>query len=170
VDEESGLARQAEMTSANVHDSRLGEALIQGDEQGFFADRAYDSQALRESLERRGLVDGIVWKVKHARYPLEPWQRLHNAWAASIRSGVERAFATMKRGSWDGPRSATWGLRAIPAICSSSPCDEHEAGARADERNLTATPKPTTPPPSKARVAPTSAKKPARPLVRSATS
>src|SRR6201996_7399864 len=37
VPEESGLVRQAEMTSANVHDSRLGEALIQGDEQGFFA-------------------------------------------------------------------------------------------------------------------------------------
>ena len=34
VDEESGFVRQAEMTSANVHDSRLGEALIQGDETG----------------------------------------------------------------------------------------------------------------------------------------
>ena len=100
VDEESGLVRQAEMTSANVHDSRLGEALIQGDEQGYFADRAYDSQALREILERRGLVDGIAWKVKHARYPLEPWQKFLNAWATSIRSGVERAFATMKR--WYG--------------------------------------------------------------------
>jgi transposase, IS5 family len=73
VDEESGLMRQAEMTSANVHDSRLGEALIQGDEQGYFADKAYDSLALREALERRGLVDGIAWKVKHPRYPLEAW-------------------------------------------------------------------------------------------------
>ena len=100
VDEESGLVRQAEMTSANVHDSRLGEALIQGDEQGYFADRAYDSQALRETLERRGVVDGIAWKVKHARYPLEAWQRLHNAWTGSVRSAVERAFATMKR--WYG--------------------------------------------------------------------
>ena len=36
VDEESGLVRQAEMTPANVHDSRLGEALIQGDETGLF--------------------------------------------------------------------------------------------------------------------------------------
>ena len=88
------------MTPANVHDSRLGEALIQGDEQGFFADRAYDSQVLRETLERRGLVDGIAWKVKHARYPLEPWQKLHNAWAGRVRSAVERAFATMKR--WYG--------------------------------------------------------------------
>jgi IS5 family transposase len=56
VDEESDLVRQAEMTPANVHDSRLdsslGEALIHGDEQGYFADRAYDSQTLRETLER----------------------------------------------------------------------------------------------------------------------
>ena len=36
VDEGSGLVRQAEMTPANVHDSRLGEALIQGDETGLF--------------------------------------------------------------------------------------------------------------------------------------
>ena len=100
VDEESGLVRQAEMTPANVHDSRLGEALIQGDEQGYFADRAYDSQALRETLEARGLVDGIAWKVKHPRYPLETWQQVHNSWAGSVRSAVERAFATMKR--WYG--------------------------------------------------------------------
>ena len=100
VDEGSGLVRQAEMTSANVHDSRFGEALIQGDEQGYFADRAYNSQALRETLEARGLVDGIAWKVKHPRYPLEPWQKLHNAWAGRVRSAVERAFATMKR--WYG--------------------------------------------------------------------
>ena len=39
VDEACGLVRQAEMTSANVHDSRCGEALIQGDEQGFFAEK-----------------------------------------------------------------------------------------------------------------------------------
>jgi IS5 family transposase len=79
VDEGSGLVRQAEMTSANVHDSRFGEALIQGDEQAYFADRAYNSQALRETLERRGLVDGIAWKVKHSRYPLETCQTFHNA-------------------------------------------------------------------------------------------
>ena len=54
VDEESGLVRQAEMTSANVHDSSLADALIQGDEQGYFADKAYSSQAFRERLEGRG--------------------------------------------------------------------------------------------------------------------
>jgi transposase, IS5 family len=65
VDEGSGLVWQAEMTSANVHDFRLAEALIQGDEQGYFADKAYSSQAyssqdFRETLERRGLIDGVA--------------------------------------------------------------------------------------------------------------
>ena len=138
VDEASGLVRQAEMTSANVHDSRLGEALIQGDEQGFFADRAYDSHALRETLERRGLVDGIAWKIKHARYRLESWQQAHNAWAGSVRSAVERAFATMKRWSWNGPRPLP-GARAqrLPSAIRRDG-DEHEAGACAHARGLSA--------------------------------
>jgi IS5 family transposase len=97
VDHGSGLVRKAQMTSANLHDSQLGEALIQGDEQGFFADKAYDSQALRDVLRKRGLVDGILWKVKHQRYPLETWQKYANLWAGRIRSAVERAPATMKR-------------------------------------------------------------------------
>ena len=96
VDEESGLVRQAEMTPANVHDSRLAEALIQGDEQGYFADKAYDSQDFRERLEASGLVDGVAWKGRRNQ-PLEPWQRMMNAWSSSIRCAVERANATMKR-------------------------------------------------------------------------
>ena len=96
VDEESGLVRQAEMTPAHVHDSRLAEALIQGDEPGYFADKAYSGQAFRETLERRGLVDGVAWRGR-PHHPLEPWRRLMNAGSSSIRSAVERAPATMKR-------------------------------------------------------------------------
>ena len=36
VDEESGLARQAEMTPANVHDSRLGRSPDPGRRTGLF--------------------------------------------------------------------------------------------------------------------------------------
>ncbi len=117
VDEKRAGA-QGEMNQ--MYDSRLGEALIQGDEQGYFADRAYDSQALRETLERRGLVDGIVWKVKHplsARDLADIPQCLDG----SVRSAVERAFATMKR--WYGMgRVAIWGSRAS-ASQSRSPKD-----------------------------------------------
>jgi IS5 family transposase len=99
VDEESGFVRQAEMTPANVHDSCLSETLIQGDEQGVFADKAYDAQAFRETLQKRSLVDGVAWKGRRNQ-PLEDWQRAWNSWSSSIRSGVERANATMKR--WYG--------------------------------------------------------------------
>jgi IS5 family transposase len=99
VDEDSGLVRQAEMTSANVHDFCLAEALIQGDEQGYFADKAYSNQDFREALERRGLIDGVAWRGR-PHHPLEDWQRLFNSWSSSIRCGVERAHATMKQ--WYG--------------------------------------------------------------------
>jgi transposase, IS5 family len=99
VDEESGLVRQAETTSANVHDACLADALIQGDEQGYFADKAYSSQAFRDRLAARGLVDGVAWRAQ-SHHPLEDWQRLLNSWSSSIRCGVERAHATMKQ--WYG--------------------------------------------------------------------
>jgi IS5 family transposase len=54
VDESSGFVRQAEMTAANVHDFCLAEALIQGDVQGYFVDKAY---AAKPSARRS---DGAV--------------------------------------------------------------------------------------------------------------
>jgi transposase, IS5 family len=92
VDEESGR-RPGRATPANVHDRRLGESLIQRDEQRFFADRGYDSQALHA-----GWSTGIAREV-NPRYPLEPWQRLHNARGQRALSR-RAAFATMKR--WYG--------------------------------------------------------------------
>ena len=77
----------------------LADALIQGDEQGYFADKAYSSQAFRERLEGRGVVDGVAWRGR-PHHPLEAWQRLFNVWSSSIRCGVERAHATMKQ--WYG--------------------------------------------------------------------
>ena len=100
VGEGSELVRKARMTSANLHDIRMGDAMISGDEKSFFADKAYDSQDMRDILNKRGLADGILWKVKHKRYPLETWQKYANLWARRIRSAVERAPATMKR--WYG--------------------------------------------------------------------
>jgi hypothetical protein len=50
--------RQAEMTSAIVHDSRLAEALLQLDEHGYFADKTCDQAFGRN--ERRRLIDGVA--------------------------------------------------------------------------------------------------------------
>jgi IS5 family transposase len=52
-----------------------------------------------KTLEARSLVDGVAWKGRRNQ-PLEDWQKAWNSWSSSIRSGVERANATMKR--WYG--------------------------------------------------------------------
>ncbi|MFY9628768.1 MAG: IS5 family transposase [Methylocystis sp.] len=99
VDEESGIVRQAEMTSADLHDSQRGEAMIQGDEQAYYGDKAYDSAALRKALNDKNIDDKIAYKAKRgARQP--DWQRWFNKTASSVRVGVERANATMK--NWYG--------------------------------------------------------------------
>ena len=99
VDEESGVVRQAEMTSADLHDSQRGEALIQGDEKAYYADKAYDSRALRDKLAEMGIEDRIAYKAKRNK-PLVNWQAWFNRTASSVRVGVERANATMK--NWYG--------------------------------------------------------------------
>jgi IS5 family transposase len=99
VDEESGLVRQAEMTSADLHDSQRGEAMIQGDEAAYYADKAYDSQALRDKLGELGIEDRSAYKAKRNK-PLVNWQVWFNKTASRIRVGVERANATMK--NWYG--------------------------------------------------------------------
>ncbi len=99
VDEGSDLIRKAEMTSADLHDSQRGEAMIQGDEAAYYADKAYDSAALRKALNDKGIEDKIAYKAKRNK-PLVSWQKWFNTTASSIRSGVERANATMKR--WYG--------------------------------------------------------------------
>ena len=99
VDEESDLIRQAEMTSADLHDSQRGEAMIQGDEAAYYADKAYDSQPLRNKLAERGIADKIAYKAKRNK-PLANWQKWFNTTASSVRTGVERANATTK--NWYG--------------------------------------------------------------------
>ena len=134
VDEESGLVRQAEMTPANVHDCRLGEALIQGDEQGYFADKAYDSQALRETLERRGLVDGMAWKGRRntARALAEADQRLggEHPLRRRARQRHDEALVRPEPRALSGPRP-----QRLPSPVRRHR-DEHEARPRPDGKSL----------------------------------
>ena len=61
---ERGLVRLAEMMSANLHDSQRGEAMIQGDEAAYYADKAYDSQALRDNLGNSPALKGLAGNLK----------------------------------------------------------------------------------------------------------
>ena len=103
VDQESGLLRRALLTSAKVNDSEVGDELICGDEQIVYADKAYDSAARRELLERLGIGDGIMRRARWgiARNP-QPELAARNARLSPIRSAVERSFAAIKQ--WYGFR------------------------------------------------------------------
>ena len=96
VDEGSDLIRQIEGTSADLHDSQAAAALIQGDEQAFYADKGYDDDGLRKSLKDKGIKPCVMYKA-HRNTPLTTAQRLLNSLWSGVRSGVERSFATMKR-------------------------------------------------------------------------
>ena len=96
VDEGGGLVREAVMTPADVHDSVMGDDLVQGDEDAVYADKAYDSEARRAGLRERGIEPRIMYQARRNR-PLKPWQMAFNKAVAPIRAGVERLFATMKR-------------------------------------------------------------------------
>jgi IS5 family transposase len=54
VDAESDLVRQAEMTSADLHDSQRGEALIQGDEAAYYPTRPMTARRYGPNLPNRG--------------------------------------------------------------------------------------------------------------------
>ena len=54
------------------------------------------TQALRETLEARGLVDGIAWKVKHSRIRSRPGKSPTTP-GRGARVQPSSAFATMKR-------------------------------------------------------------------------
>jgi transposase, IS5 family len=103
VDQGSGLIRQALLTSAKVNDSEVADALICGDEQTVYADKAYDSSARRELLAAMGIGDGIMRRARWgtARQP-DAELVARNASLSPIRSAVERSFAAMKQ--WYGYR------------------------------------------------------------------
>src|SRR5215212_3028868 len=96
VDEGSGIVRAATLTPADVHDSVPADALVQGDEEAVYADKAYDSEARRAGLRERGIEPRIMYQARRNR-PLKPWQTWFNKAVAPVRAGVERVFATMKR-------------------------------------------------------------------------
>jgi IS5 family transposase len=70
-------------------DAKSGESL--------FADKGYSSQLNRYVLQVRGLVDDIMYKAARNR-ELTPSEKFANRQISSVRTKVERAFGTLKRG------------------------------------------------------------------------
>ena len=97
VDGESGLIRKAELTSANVNDTEVAEALVSGDEAAVYADKGYESKERRAGLKARGIKDRIMHRSHKHQRALPHWQTRRNALIAPMRAPVEKVFGTLKR-------------------------------------------------------------------------
>lgn len=97
VDMGSGLIRRAVVTPARRSDGEMAEALICGDEEAVYADRAYESAARRARLKEAGIGDRIMHR-RHRHLPVLPrWMQRRNALIALRRAPVEAVFSAMKR-------------------------------------------------------------------------
>ena len=96
VDLESGIIRKAKLTAANVYDGFEFEAMLSKDEEWAFADKAYDSKTSDALLEKQGIKNGVLF-CPRACHPLTNEQKHCNKILSGFRSGVERAFGTLKR-------------------------------------------------------------------------
>jgi Transposase DDE domain len=96
VDQGTDLIRGAILTGADMRDSLVADALIQGDEAVVYADKAYDSQTRRVALAEAGIVDVLVHH-RHPRRRQPAWQKWMNVALTPIRCQVERLFGLMKR-------------------------------------------------------------------------
>jgi len=135
VDEESDLIRQAEMTFAHLHDRQRGEAMIQGDEAAYYADKAYGRQPLRNKLPERRIADKIAYKAKRNK-PLANWQKWFNTTASSVRAGAERAKRDDEELVWNGAGSLSRaGAQQLPPVVRRLR-DEYQAGACAAPSGL----------------------------------
>ena len=63
VEQASGIIRGAILSSADLHDSQAGPALVQSDDAALYADKAYDRK-LRDAPVAAGITDGIMHKAR----------------------------------------------------------------------------------------------------------
>ena len=95
VDRKSGLVRRVIITTANINDTTPADALVMGDEQAVYADKAYDKRARRQALEERGIFAGIMHRPNPG-YPLTPKQTAFNKRMTKLRAPVEHIFGILK--------------------------------------------------------------------------
>lgn len=104
VDQGSGLIRRAELTSAAVNDTVMGDRLIAGDERAVYADKAYDAHARRAQLRQRGIKYRIQRRANKHHPTLSDRETRRNVLIGRVRGRVETVWAFMKR---------IWGYRRV---------------------------------------------------------
>ena len=97
TDEAAGLVRSVEVTTANVHDGTMLEAVLPHDPGEVYGDSAYAAGRFTDVVRARGGTARVVyphtWGGPQALARLEAW----NAEVRSVRCRIEKVFGTWKR-------------------------------------------------------------------------
>ena len=94
VDAKDKLILKAIVTTANVHDSKALEELVEDTDKVVYADSAYQGANLEEIVSKKGVETQICEKGSNVR-PLSEEQKLSNRQKSKTRARVEHVFAQM---------------------------------------------------------------------------
>ena len=95
MDVESKLIRKRAFTTASVHDSQQFEAMLSGDENSVWADKAYPVEDAKRAARALGIFYGVLDKAKR-NHPLSTKQKKRNGKLARVRAAGEHPFAYLK--------------------------------------------------------------------------
>lgn len=96
VDVDSGTVHSLEATTAKVHDSRVWDELLHGDEASVWADKGYVSAEREAEFGKQGKVWGVMRKAPKGR-KLDQIDEEANRIIAKVRAKVEHPFRVLKR-------------------------------------------------------------------------
>jgi len=96
VDAESGVTHSLETSTAKVHDSRIWDELLHGEETSVWADKGYVSAEREAAFADEGKVWGVMRKAPKGG-TLHPEDEKINRIIAVVRARVEHPFRILKR-------------------------------------------------------------------------
>ena len=96
VDAESGVTHSLETSTAKVHDSRIWDELLHGEETSVWADKGYVSAEREAAFTDEGKVWGVMRKAPKGD-KLHPEDEKINRIIAMVRARVEHPFRILKR-------------------------------------------------------------------------
>ena len=96
VDADSGVTHSLETSTARVHDSRVWDALLHGEETSVWADKGYVSAEREAAFAGPGKVWGVMRKAPEGG-TLHPLDERANRIIAMVRAKVEHPFRVIKQ-------------------------------------------------------------------------
>jgi len=96
VDADSGTVHSLETTTAKVHDSRVWDELLHGEEASVWADKGYVSAEREAAFCKNGKVWGVMRKAPKGG-KLDELDEVTNRIIAMVRAKVEHPFRVLKR-------------------------------------------------------------------------